>query len=232
MPFGERGAEALPVPRAARGDGAPGRRGVRPEAPARAPLDASRGDAARAGVPDRRAPVPRHRGRAFAAGLDARRASGCSSARGARRRRPSCSSGRRSSRSPISTPRCGRSARSSSRARALAATGRTPTTDGSSGSGTSTTRSARPIPSFEPARPVLAAFTRQPFDITDPVTVITDPADASRSPSSRRSATSSCCTLLTRFFTHTDETDEQLRLLFGTAIELMARHRPAARPRR
>ncbi len=30
-------------------------------------------------------------------------------------------------------------------------------------------------PSFDPARPVAAAFTRQPFDLKSDVTVITDP---------------------------------------------------------
>ncbi len=76
-------------------------------------------------------------------------------------------------------------------------------------------------PGFDPTRPVLPAFTRQPFDKTDPVTVITDP---------ETHAIAELAVIgyelvlhaLTRFFTHTDETDEQLGLLIGTAIDLMA----------
>ena len=76
-------------------------------------------------------------------------------------------------------------------------------------------------PGFDPARPVLPAFTRQPFDKIDQVTVITDP---------QTHAIAELAVIgyelvlhaLTRFFTHTDETDEQLALLIGTAIELMA----------
>jgi hypothetical protein len=76
-------------------------------------------------------------------------------------------------------------------------------------------------PSFEPARPVLPVFTRQPYDIADPQTVITDPA-------TRHIAELAglgyemVLQLLLRFFTHTDETDEQLRTLVDGAIELMA----------
>ena len=76
-------------------------------------------------------------------------------------------------------------------------------------------------PTFEPARPVLAAYTRQPFDIPTELPLITDP---------RTRAVAEMATvayelvlqLLTRFFTHTDESDEQLQLLIGAAIELMA----------
>jgi hypothetical protein len=76
-------------------------------------------------------------------------------------------------------------------------------------------------PSFEPARPVLAAFTRQPYDIAAAQTVITDPA-------TRHVAELAglgyemVLQLLLRFFTHTDETDEQLRTLVDGAIGLMA----------
>jgi hypothetical protein len=75
-------------------------------------------------------------------------------------------------------------------------------------------------PTFEPARPVVAAFTRQPFDLKDPVTVITDP-EAHRVAEVTTIAYEVLLHLLTRFFTHTDETDEQLGLLIGSAFELM-----------
>ena len=76
-------------------------------------------------------------------------------------------------------------------------------------------------PSFEPARPAIAAYTHQPFDVTSEVAVITDPL-------THRVAELGTVTyelvlhLLIRFFTHTDETDQQLGMLIGTAIELMA----------
>ncbi len=76
-------------------------------------------------------------------------------------------------------------------------------------------------PGFEPARPVLPAFTRQPFDAVQPVTVITDPR-THRVAEVGGVAYELVLHLLTRFFTHTDETDEQLGLLIGSAIELMA----------
>lgn len=75
--------------------------------------------------------------------------------------------------------------------------------------------------SFEPARPVLAAFVRQPFDIEPPQRLISDPM-------TRQVAELAVVGyelvlhFLTRFFTHTDETDEQLRTLVDAAIELMA----------
>ena len=75
-------------------------------------------------------------------------------------------------------------------------------------------------PAFEPARPVVAAFTRQPFDLTDPVTVITNP-EAHRVAEITTIAYEVLLHLLTRFFTHTDETDEQLELLIGAAFDLM-----------
>jgi hypothetical protein len=75
-------------------------------------------------------------------------------------------------------------------------------------------------PTFEPARPVVAAFTRQPFDLKDPVTVITNP-EAHRVAEITTIAYEVVLHLLTRFFTHTDETDEQLGLLIGAAFEVM-----------
>jgi Ferritin-like len=76
-------------------------------------------------------------------------------------------------------------------------------------------------PGFEPARPVVPAFTRQPFDITEPQPLLTDPA-------TRRVAElfnlgyEVLLHVLTRFFTHTDETDEQLDTLVQAAFDLMA----------
>src|SRR5262245_45091585 len=76
-------------------------------------------------------------------------------------------------------------------------------------------------PSLEPARPVLAAYTRQPFDIADPVPVITDPLTHAVAELGALSY-ELVLQLLTRFFTHTDETEEQLRILVGSAIDVMA----------
>jgi Ferritin-like len=75
-------------------------------------------------------------------------------------------------------------------------------------------------PDFEPARPVVAAFTRQPFDLKDPVTVITNP-EAHRAAEVTTIAYEVLLHLLLRFFTHTDETDEQLELLISAAFEMM-----------
>jgi hypothetical protein len=76
-------------------------------------------------------------------------------------------------------------------------------------------------PTFQPTRPVVAAYSRQPFDVVDPVPVITDPH-------TREVAEVAALGyelvlhLLTRFFTHTDETDEQLDVLVNSAIDTMA----------
>ncbi|MGN6169784.1 MAG: ferritin-like domain-containing protein [Solirubrobacteraceae bacterium] len=76
-------------------------------------------------------------------------------------------------------------------------------------------------PAFEPALPVLPAYTRQPFDIRDLVPVVTDPL-AHRVAEVTTVAYELVLQLLLRFFTHTEETDEQLETLIGSAIELMA----------
>jgi hypothetical protein len=76
-------------------------------------------------------------------------------------------------------------------------------------------------PSFEPARPVMPAFTQQPFDIVQPQP---QPAD----PVTREVAElfnlgyEVLLQVLTRFFTHTDETDEQLDALVRAALGIMA----------
>jgi hypothetical protein len=76
-------------------------------------------------------------------------------------------------------------------------------------------------PEFEPARPVIPAFTRQPFDIAEPQPLLTDPVTR-RVAESFNLSYEVLLQLLTRFFTHTDETDEQLRSLVEAAFGLMA----------
>jgi Ferritin-like len=79
----------------------------------------------------------------------------------------------------------------------------------------------RADPTFEPARPVVPGFTRQPFDIPVPQPVTTDPATRHVADLGAL-AYEVVLHLLTRYFTHTDETDEQLGTLVGAAIDLMA----------
>jgi hypothetical protein len=76
-------------------------------------------------------------------------------------------------------------------------------------------------PSFEPARPVQAAFVKQPYDVVTPQTLVTDPATRAVAELFNL-AYEALLQALTRLFTHTDETDEQLETLFGAAIGLMA----------
>lgn len=78
----------------------------------------------------------------------------------------------------------------------------------------------RQDPTFEPARPVIPAHTRQPFDISAPQPVITDPRTA-RIAEVTALAYEVVLHQLLRFFTHTDETEEQLGTLVNGAIELM-----------
>ncbi|MEW1845231.1 ferritin-like protein [Nonomuraea angiospora] len=76
-------------------------------------------------------------------------------------------------------------------------------------------------PAFEPAHPALGAFTRQPFDVREPQPLIGDP---------RTLALAELCNLayeailwlLTRYFTHTDESEEELDVLISAAITTMA----------
>jgi hypothetical protein len=77
-------------------------------------------------------------------------------------------------------------------------------------------------PSFEPARPVLGAFLRQPFDIPTPRPVITDP-QARQVAELAGLAYELTLHVLLRFFTHTDETDEQLHILVDAALALMGK---------
>jgi Ferritin-like len=76
-------------------------------------------------------------------------------------------------------------------------------------------------PSFEPARPVLAAYTRQPFDVAAPQPIITDPLTHQVAEVATL-AYEVVLHLLLRLFTHTDETDEQLTTLVNGAIGLMS----------
>jgi Ferritin-like len=78
----------------------------------------------------------------------------------------------------------------------------------------------RQDPSFEPARPVIAAFTRQPYDVPLPQPVLTDPV-AQAVAELFSLGYEALLQMLTRFFTHTDESDEQLGLLISGAFGLM-----------
>ncbi|HET6314824.1 MAG TPA: ferritin-like protein [Chloroflexota bacterium] len=76
-------------------------------------------------------------------------------------------------------------------------------------------------PSFQPTRPVVAAYSRQPFDVVDPVAVITDPRTRGVAELAALGY-ELVVHLLTRFFTHTDETEQQLDVLVNSAIDTMA----------
>lgn len=75
-------------------------------------------------------------------------------------------------------------------------------------------------PSFEPARPVLPAYTRQPFGIDAPKPIVTAPL-THQVAELAAIAYELVVLLLNRFFTHTDETEEQLSTLTGAAIGMM-----------
>jgi hypothetical protein len=76
-------------------------------------------------------------------------------------------------------------------------------------------------PAFQPARPVIPAFTRQPFDIAEPQPLLTDPVTRDVAELFNLGY-EVLLHVLTRFFTHTDETDKQLATLVGIAFDLMA----------
>jgi Ferritin-like len=76
-------------------------------------------------------------------------------------------------------------------------------------------------PAFEPAFPVIPAFTRQPYDVTEPQPLLTDPLTRSIAEVFSLGY-EVLLQVLNRFFTHTDETDEQLQTLVGAAFRLMA----------
>jgi hypothetical protein len=75
-------------------------------------------------------------------------------------------------------------------------------------------------PSFEPARPVVPAFTRQPFDIAEPQPLLTEPVTRVVAELFNL-AYEALLQILTRFFTHTDESDQQLDTLVQAAFALM-----------
>jgi hypothetical protein len=76
-------------------------------------------------------------------------------------------------------------------------------------------------PDFEPAFPVIPAFTRQPYDIAEPQPLLTEPLTRAIAEVFNLGYEVLLQTL-NRFFTHTDETDEQLDTLVGAAFGLMA----------
>jgi len=76
-------------------------------------------------------------------------------------------------------------------------------------------------PAFEPAFPVIPAFARQPYDITEPQPLVTDPLTCSIAEVFNLGY-EVLLQILNRFFTHTDETGEQLEILVGAAFGLMA----------
>jgi hypothetical protein len=76
-------------------------------------------------------------------------------------------------------------------------------------------------PGFQPARPVLKAFTRQPYDLVQPQVMLTDPLTLTVA-DLFNVGYELTLHVLTRYFTHTDETAEQLSTLSGAAVGLMA----------
>jgi hypothetical protein len=73
---------------------------------------------------------------------------------------------------------------------------------------------------FDPARPVIPAFTRQPFDIAEPQPLLTEPVTRTVAELFNLGY-ETLLWLLTRFFTHTSESDEQLDALTKSAFALM-----------
>jgi hypothetical protein len=78
----------------------------------------------------------------------------------------------------------------------------------------------RANPSFQPARPVIPAFAQQPFDIAEAQTIITAPLTTAVA-ELFAIAYEVVLQTLTRFFTHTDETEQQLTALLTVAIGTM-----------
>lgn len=76
-------------------------------------------------------------------------------------------------------------------------------------------------PGFEPAHPALGAFTRQPFDVAEPQPLLGDERAVELAELCNL-AYEAVLWLLTRFFTHTDESEEQLDALVEGAITMMA----------
>ena len=112
-----------------------------------------------------------------------------------------------------------RSTRSSSRARARWASGGTPTSGASWGSSTSTSRSRRRTPASSPpgrsSRPT--SGRRRP---ASPMPLITDPG-TTRWMDLLNVVYEVLLQLLSRYFAHTDETPEQLKVLADVSVGLM-----------
>jgi hypothetical protein len=84
----------------------------------------------------------------------------------------------------------------------------------------------------EPARPVIPVFTQQPFDIDQPQPQPTEPVTREVA-GLFNLAYEVLLQVLTRFFTHTDETDEQLDVLVQAAFGIMSGIlRPVGKERR
>jgi hypothetical protein len=77
-------------------------------------------------------------------------------------------------------------------------------------------------PDFEPARPVTAAWVRPPVDakVANP-TLITDPTTAGVA-DLFNATYEVMLQMLVRFFAHTEETEEELQTLSGTAVDAMS----------
>lgn len=76
-------------------------------------------------------------------------------------------------------------------------------------------------PHFQPAHPALGTFTRQPFDVSEPQPLIGDP-DTLTLAELCNLAYEAILWMLTRFFTHTDESEDELGVLINGAITMMA----------
>lgn len=76
-------------------------------------------------------------------------------------------------------------------------------------------------PAFQPAHPVIAAFTRQPYDVAAPQPLLTDSLTRTVAEVFNLGY-ETLLQSLNRFFTHTEETGEQLQVLVGAAFDLMA----------
>ncbi len=81
-------------------------------------------------------------------------------------------------------------------------------------------------PNFEPARPVIPAYTRYHDDVTEPIVKITDPL-THRVADLFNSTYEVMLQLLTRFFLHVGTTPAELETLANTAVDVMCQ---AVRP--
>lgn len=79
---------------------------------------------------------------------------------------------------------------------------------------------ARQDPNFQPARPVMRAFTRQPYDVAEAQPVLSDTKTV-KVAELFNLGYELTLHMLVRFYTHTDETPDQLGIVAGTAIGLM-----------